>query len=109
MKIEQIKRPWEKKHNQGTRYSPDPFYQSSPWRKTRAAFRFGFTVWNGTKVPNTCCIDCFKEKGKFVEGKNTDHVVARKAGGSDYDHSNLATLCDHHHAKKSANEGKTFK
>ena len=105
MQINQIKRPWEKKHNQGTRYSPDPYYKSSAWKNTRKSFRQGFTEHNGTKVPNTCCIDCFKESGRLIEGANTDHIVARKAGGSD-EHSNLATLCDTHHARKSANEGK---
>lgn len=105
MQINQIRRPWQKKHNQGTRYNADPFYQSSSWKRTRSSFRLGFTEWNGTKVPNTCCIDCFKETGRFVEGANTDHIEARKAGGSD-EHDNLQTQCDTHHARKSSNENK---
>lgn len=106
MNIPTIKRPWQKPHRQGTRYNPDPFYHTTTWKRTRTAFRMGFTEWNGTRVPNTCCIDCFKETGRFVEGKNTDHKTARKAGGADYDHDNLQTQCDTHHARKSANENK---
>jgi 5-methylcytosine-specific restriction endonuclease McrA len=64
-----------------------------------------FTTINGVMVPNTCCVDCFKETGRMIEGKNTDHIVPRKAGGSD-EHHNLQTQCDRHHAVKSSNEGK---
>lgn len=105
MNIKQVKRPWQKAYRQGNRYNADPYYQSSSWKRTRNSFRIGFTEWNGLKVPNTCCIDCWKETGRLIEGKNTDHIVARKAGGSD-EHENLQTQCDTHHARKSANEGK---
>lgn len=105
MNIPSIKRPWTKKYSQGNRYNPDPYYQSQGWKRRRAAFRLGFTVHNGVRVPNTCCIDCYIETGRFVEAKNTDHLVPRKAGGSD-DDENLGTKCDTHHARKSANEGK---
>lgn len=99
-----IKRPWQKKHKQGTRYNRDPYYQSTTWKNNRKAFRAGHTEHEGVKVSNIYCIECYKLTKKFVEGSNTDHIVRRKDGGSD-DHSNLQTLCDNHHAVKSANEG----
>lgn len=104
MKIETIKRPWEKKYQ--TRYNPDPFYQSKTWKNIRASFREGYTLTpDGTKLSNKYCIDCYIEHKQRIPGRNTDHIQARKAGGPD-DHSNLQTQCDTHHARKSANEGK---
>lgn len=67
-------------------------------------FREGSTILdNGIKVSNKLCLECFKS-GTLKEGRHTDHITQRKKGGSD-EHSNLQTLCDHHHAIKSANEG----
>ena len=102
MQIPERKRPWIKKTQR--RYNPDPYYQSNDWRMRRDNFRQGTTEWEGIKVSNKLCLQCFKE-GTIREGRHTDHIVARKAGGSD-DNSNLQTLCDTHHASKSANEGK---
>lgn len=104
MQINTLKRPWEKPHRQGTRYNPDQHYQSKGWKNTRAAFRQSYTEVNSIRVPNIYCIDCFKQHSQFIEGSNTDHIVRRKDGGSD-EFSNLQTLCDKHHAIKSANEG----
>ncbi len=102
MNIKEVKRPWIKKTQR--RYNPDPYYQSNDWRMRRLNFRQGYTELEGIKVSNKLCLECFKS-GSIVEGKHTDHIVARKAGGSDND-NNLQTLCDYHHASKSANEGK---
>jgi hypothetical protein len=104
METQHINRPWQKKYKQGNRYNPDPHYQSTSWKNTRKAFRATYTEYEGIKVPNIFCIDCYKEQKRFVEGSNLDHIVRRKDGGSD-DHSNLQTLCNPHHAKKSAKEG----
>lgn len=104
MIIKSIKRPWERKHRQGTRYNPDPHYQSTGWKNTRKAFRESYTEVNGFRLSNKYCIDCFKESRRFIHGSNTDHIVRRKDGGSD-DHNNLQTQCDTHHAIKSAKEG----
>ena len=104
MEIKHIHRPWQKKHNQGTRYNRDPYYQSSAWKNNRKAFREGFTEVNGFRLSNKYCIDCYKESRKQIPGKHTDHKKRRKDGGSD-EHTNLQTQCDHHHAVKSANEG----
>lgn len=104
MNIKPIKRPWIA--NNQRRYNPDPYYQSQSWKRTRQSFRLGYTEWNGVRVPNTCCIDCYKEKGQFIPGANTDHIIRRKDGGSD-EHDNLQTLCDSCHSRKSAIEGNT--
>lgn len=101
MNITNIKRPWM--NNSQRRYNPDPYYRSQGWKRTRQSFRLGYTEHNGVRVPNTCCIDCYKEKGQFIPGANTDHIVRRKDGGSD-EHNNLQTLCSTHHAIKSAKE-----
>lgn len=67
-------------------------------------FRQGFTeLENGVKVSNKLCLECFKA-GLIIEGKHTDHIIARKQGGKDTA-DNLQTLCDTCHARKSAIEG----
>jgi hypothetical protein len=104
MQINSKPRPWEKNKRQGTRYNPDPYYQSPQWKHNRASFRRGTTEVNGIQLSNKYCIDCFKESGKLIPGSNTDHKKRRKEGGSD-EHDNLQTQCDTHHAKKSAMEG----
>lgn len=104
MQINTLKRPWEKPHRQGTRYNPDPHYQSKGWKNTRAAFRQSYTEVNGVRLPNIYCIDCFTEHGVLKEGSETDHDKRRKDGGTD-NFDNLRTRCKHHHAIKSAKEG----
>lgn len=106
MQINQKNRPWQKKANQGTRYNPDPYYQSSSWKQLRILHRSGKTEMpDGYMLLNVFCVDCYKESKKLVNGKHCDHVTPRKLGGKD-ELSNLQTQCDHHHAAKSANEGK---
>ncbi len=103
MTINEIKRPYEKK--KGNRISRSPFYRSKIWYAVvRPEFRLGYTTWNGQQVPNTLCIECFKQ-GQTILGPNVDHIVAIKDGGSSTDIANLQALCDHHHAVKSAEEG----
>lgn len=107
MNIPTIKRPWEKDKKQGTRYAPDPYYQSQGWKMLRNSFRAGYTEWNGEQVSNLFCLECYKA-GRMKSGRHTDHIIGRKQGGQDT-HANLQTLCDSCHARKSANEGKKFK
>jgi 5-methylcytosine-specific restriction endonuclease McrA len=104
MEIKHIHRPWQRKHRQGSRYNPDPYYHSVSWKNTRKSFRLGHTDVEGFKLLNIFCIDCYKESKRLVLGSNTDHIVPRKEGGSD-EHDNLQTQCDTHHARKSAKEG----
>lgn len=105
MTIEQTKPPWQKKGNHGNRYNRDPFYNTPAWRKSRAARRLESTIINGHKLLNIYCVDCYKESGKEVLGYNDDHITPIAEGGDRFDYSNRQTLCDHHHARKSANEG----
>lgn len=93
---------------QQTRYNPDSFYQSNLWKSTRSAFLQGSTPSPKGLIPNTLCYDCFL-LGKRTLMHTVDHHLAIKAGGSRVDHANLRSLCQHHHAIKSANEGKTWK
>ena len=104
MKINEIVRPWIKKSQ--TRYNPSGFYQSREWKDIRTAFRRESTKMpDGTILPNIYCVDCYKEHKMRLPGKNTDHIIAKKLGGTEA-FSNLQTQCDTHHAQKSANEGK---
>ena len=103
MEIKPRKRPWEKQHRQGNRYNPDPFYQSAIWKQTRKAFINSTTTIDGKEVSNAICIECYK-LGHTEPVHTVDHIHRIKAGGDRTDHSNLQSLCKHHHAIKSANE-----
>lgn len=63
------------------------------------------TVVNGHKLLNIYCVECYKETGKEVLGHNDDHIVAINDGGDQWDYNNRQTLCNSHHASKSAKEG----
>ncbi|HMJ67601.1 MAG TPA: HNH endonuclease signature motif containing protein [Cyclobacteriaceae bacterium] len=121
MNVQRVKRPWERKGKWGVKYAPDPYYQSSTWKALVKSFRLTSTLWdsvtlvrvaqpgpNVVKISNTLCFECYTKDQVIKPGRQTDHIVTRKAGGKD-EHSNLQTLCDHHHASKSANEGKVKK
>ena len=102
MKIESIKRPWVKLQN---RSNPDPFYKSNMWKKIRQSFKLGkTTLSDGREVPNTLCIECYKQ-GIVKEMYAVDHIIRIKDGGSRTDLNNLQGLCERHHAIKSAEEG----
>lgn len=103
MNIPTLKTPWQKKSNQGSRYSPDPYYRSYAWKSLRDLHRAGFTVVNGFKLPNDLCIMCYRDHGIKALGPNCDHIIQRKEGGKD-ELSNLQSLCAKHHAAKSASE-----
>jgi 5-methylcytosine-specific restriction protein A len=93
MVITNIKRPWIKANNQGKRYNPDPFYQSSEWKAIRKA-----------KLTKDPYCECDKHKGKKVKAEMVDHIVRIKAGGSSTDPNNLQSLTNRCHARKSAKE-----
>lgn len=93
MNINSIKRPWQKQVNQGNRYNADPFYQSSEWKKIRAAYL--------REQPFCECEDCKEKKNK---AEMVDHITRIKAGGSRTDWGNLQALSNRCHAKKSARE-----
>lgn len=95
MEIKNIRRPWEKKMNQGTRNrgEEDKFYHTSEWKRVRASYLAAH--------PHCECDEC---KGKRVSADMVDHKIRIKAGGSKTDWSNLQSLTNKCHAKKSAKE-----
>lgn len=106
MEIKNIHRPWQKKGTYGNRSKKDPFYQSSPWKRTKAAFKLGFsTLPNGNIISNTLCYDCMAEDNRTEPGHSIDHIIPIEEGGSMTDHNNLRNLCLPHHNSKSAIEG----
>lgn len=103
MKIDRTKLPWV---NYQKRSNPDPFYHSTTWKRLRQSFKLGTTTLpNGAVVPNNICIECYKD-GKIKAMHTVDHIIRIKDGGSRTDMNNLQSLCEHHHAVKSANEAK---
>ena len=105
MIITATKPPWQKKGSYGNKTTDNPFYRTPSWRKSRAARRLESTLVNGHNLLNIYCVECYKETGKEVLGHNDDHIIAIKDGGDQWDYSNRQTLCDSHHASKSAKEG----
>lgn len=102
MKIERIKRPWIKEGQH--RNNPDPFYQSQTWKRTRQAFKLGTTVLpDGREVSNSMCLECYKQ-GIVKPMHTVDHIQRIKDGGNRTDFSNLQSLCESCHARKSAYE-----
>lgn len=106
MQIDNIKRPWNPNaNNYGKRLKRDTFYQSTPWKRTKAAFKLGTSILpNGKSISNTLCYDCAVE-GKLMPGHSIDHITPIEEGGGRTDHRNLRNLCLSHHNSKSAIEG----
>jgi 5-methylcytosine-specific restriction protein A len=106
MKIKGTKLPWVVVSK---RSNPDPFYNSTSWKRIRQSFKLGTTkLPDGREVPNHLCVECYKE-GKLNAMYVVDHIIRIKDGGSRTDLNNLQGLCEHHHAIKSAEEGKIRK
>src|SRR5688572_27821752 len=109
MQINNIKRPWDKKVNQGHKLHNDPFYQSSAWRNTVSR------IW---ARDNSTCQLC-KEKGikhtlergtKDLERQGTvDHKVQRINGGSDSDENLWLIGSNHHNAKRAVEKNEMYK
>lgn len=108
MKIQSLRRPWQKAYNQGVRNNPDPWYNSKEWKQTRQGF-INSPPWqklppiNGKAYSNHYCAPCWKE-GKITEMHTVDHQERIKAGGSRTDYRNMESQCKRHHAIKSAQE-----
>src|SRR5687767_7306037 len=107
MQINNIKRPWQKgTQSYGHRLKKDPFYNSTTWKRTKAAFKLGFSILpNGERISNSLCYDCMAEDGRVEPGHSIDHMVPIEEGGSRTDHNNLRNQCLSHHNRKSAIEG----
>lgn len=105
MQIKKIKRPWNPNDNYGHRLHKDPFYNSSTWKNTKAAFKIvSSDLPDGKKVSNSLCYDCFI-KGHITPMHSVDHMIAIEDGGSRTDFNNLRSLCLSCHNTKSAIEG----
>lgn len=84
MKIEELRRPWSKKVNQGATYTDTSFYRSSAWRALRA---------QKLKISPYCeCDDCV---GKKVIADMVHHVLEISEGGAPLDINNLQSLRNH--------------
>jgi len=71
----------------------DRFYDSSTWRNLRARFL----------LQNPLCANCLK-KGFTMPATVLDHIIRRRAGGSDYGLENLQGLCADCHNRKRGKE-----
>lgn len=67
----------------------EAFYGSPRWKAVRKAYF----------VRSPLCEHC-DLNGRLTPGAVVDHIVERRDGGADYDHSNLQTLCHACHNKK---------
>jgi len=82
-----------KKRQEVRQFDNSKFYQSKQWRATR----------NFYMQTNPLCEQC-KRKGITTAGQCVDHIRPLSQGGTN-DFSNLQTLCNSCHAKKSSLEG----
>lgn len=89
------RRPWMPKKKVHTRQVDNSkFYNSKQWRATR----------NFYIQANPLCEQCERD-GIITGGQCVDHIIPITKGGHQTDYSNLQTLCNPCHAKKSSREG----
>lgn len=100
-----VHRPWQIKpkpqegRTQKTLTSDGkPFYQSTAWRKTRAAFL----------RDNVLCVMC-TARGIVTAANTVDHIVPIRQGGDPYAFENLQQLCQSCHNSKSGSEKSLYK
>jgi len=110
MRIESIKRPWERSKSYGNRLKHDPFYHTSEWQRTRIGFLLSKPWISLPKIGNTdysnrYCVDCWEKGIKNNQRIEIDHVIRIEDGGSRTAFTNLLSRCHSHHCSKSAKEG----
>lgn len=89
------KRSWIKTMPKHTRqHDNSAFYHSKAWRMTRKFYI----------KDNPLCAMC-KRKGETTAAQMVDHIKPISTGGMLLDKSNLQSLCNKCHAKKSSYEG----
>lgn len=71
----------------------DSFYATKSWRECRNAFL----------KRNPLCAHC-GTRGRTKPADVADHIVERRDGGADYDHTNLQALCHSCHNTKTGAE-----
>jgi len=74
------------------------FYHSKAWRMTRKFYI----------KANPLCEQCTRD-GRTTGGQMVDHIRQITMGGDRLHQSNLQTLCNSCHAKKSANEAVEYR
>lgn len=74
------------------------FYHSKGWRMTRKFYI----------KANPLCEQCTRD-GRTTGGQMVDHIKAVSIGGDRLHHTNLQTLCNSCHAKKSASESVEYR
>lgn len=96
MQINTVKRPWEKKHRQGTVY------------KTAATFDYTSTRWRSLraqKLKQDPFCECDECKGKHIPADMVDHKQRIEDDGDPWDWNNLQSMRNHPcHDKKRARE-----
>jgi 5-methylcytosine-specific restriction endonuclease McrA len=93
------KRSWIKTIPKHTRqHDNTSFYHSKAWRMTRKFYI----------KDNPLCEMC-KRKGETTAAQMVDHIKQISLGGLMLHHSNLQSLCNKCHAKKSSYEGIEYK
>ena len=93
------KRSWINNNKSYKRqYDNSSFYNSKAWRMTRKFYI----------KSNPLCEQCTRE-GKTTGGQMVDHIKAISIGGDRLHHSNLQTLCNSCHNKKSAKESVEYR
>lgn len=100
MKIDSIKRPWQRQVNQGQTYTDTSFYRTKGWRDLRAA--------KLKKDPYCECPDC---KGKMVPADMVDHVKRIEDGGDPLSMDNLQSMRNHpcHDRKRAREKNEKYK
>lgn len=97
-KPDKIQRSWVPQRKAFERENKNTeFYNSWPWRKKAKAF----------KISNPLCVECQKNE-LIVPAKVVDHIVPINAGGAKLDDSNLQSLCESCHNRKSAGESRGY-
>ena len=92
-------RSWIKsKPQQSRQFDNSEFYHSTQWRSVRKYFI----------KQNPLCATCFRD-GLTTEANVVDHIKPITLGGHKTDLSNLQSLCNSCHNKKSAKEGVEYR
>lgn len=100
MKIESIKRPWQKQVNQGNTYTDTSFYRSQAWRALRE---------QKLRMSPFCeCEDCV---GKKTPADMVDHRKPIELGGAPLDINNLQSMRNHpcHDRKRAREKNEKYK
>jgi hypothetical protein len=84
--------------------SINPYYQTLEWKAIKAEFINSYTSINGILLSNRFCIECYTKQDRLNDMYAVDHRIRLTDGGTS-EHSNLQSLCLHHHQSKSASEG----